>query len=162
MKLSVFAILAVISALPVAAQTTQDFGGIGASFQPGGTPKVALTALYAKPVADTKTAAFLVADALPLTAKPFSFATNVGAGVAENLFSLGPVDFWVPTAAGITWSTTPNKTNTGFQASTGLLATIPIGPIIISPNVRVLKSTVSNNAGYQVIPGVLICFARKK
>jgi len=125
----------------------------GASFNNGATPRVAGTALYARLVNDgSGTYAFTVVDALPNTFKPFTVTTNIGAGVVQKLFSVGKVPVFAPTSAGISFT----GTNTGWAWSTGALASIRFkSNWRVMPNVRVVKSSVSNGTGYQPIVGVL-------
>jgi hypothetical protein len=126
----------------------------GLSGNPGATPQIAGTAMYAHLVNDgSGTYAFTVFDALPTTKSPFSVTTNMGVGVAQKLFTIGKVPLFIPTAAGVSF----NGTNTGWQWNTGVLASIRLkGNWRVLPNVRVSKSSVSNGTGYQLIPGVLI------
>ncbi len=159
-SVSVLFIVAFALAFSAEAQTP-DFGAIGASYQKGGTPSTAATGLYAKATTEDGSTpwAFTVVDALPVAGtKALTFTTNIGVGIAERVATLGKVGVFVPTSAGISWS----GTNTGWQASTGALFAVPIGRgLILAPNVRVLKSSVSNGAGYQPVFGVLFGWQRK-
>lgn len=125
----------------------------GVSFNSSASPRVAGTALYARLLSDgSGTYAFTVADALPTGVKPFSVTANFGAGIAQKLFTLDKVPFFVPTAAGVSI----NGPNTGWSWNTGILAAIKLkGNWRVMPNVRVLKSSVSGGTGYQPIVGVL-------
>lgn len=144
-----------ILALGAFAQTPQPVNvyAAGVSFNSGASPSVAGTALYAHLLSDgSGTYAYSVFDALPTTLKPFTVTNNVGAGIAQKLFSIGNVPIYVPTAAGISW----NGSNTGWQWSTGALASIKLkGNWRIMPNVRLVKSSVSNGDGYRPMFGVL-------
>lgn len=126
----------------------------GVSFNQGASPQVAGTALYARRVNDNSgTYVFSVFDALPANSHPFTVTTNVGAGIAQKLFSVGKVNFYAPTAAGVSFS----GSNTGWQWNTGLAACIPVkGNWKILPNLRVVKSSVAGEAGYQPVAGILI------
>lgn len=128
----------------------------GASYNPGGSPTVAGTAMYAHLIsADTGTYGFTVFDAFPVSVKPFTVNTNVGAGIAQKVFTLGNIPIFIPTSAGISF----NGQNTGWAWSTGAMASIRVkGNWRILPNVRWQKSSVSNGAGYQIIGGILIGF----
>jgi hypothetical protein len=133
----------------------QNIYGAGVSYNVGGSPAIAGTALYAHQVsADTapNLYAFTAVDALPNTLKPFTVSTNVGIGIAQKVATLGKVPIFMPTAAGISF----NGSNTGWQWNGGVLASIHIkGQYYVMPTVRFLKSSVSNGTGYQPIVGVL-------
>jgi hypothetical protein len=133
-------------------QGFQNFAAAGVSFQPGGTPSAAGTALYAKQASGVGTYAFTVTDALPTKFTPFTVTNNTSAGIAQRVVTVHGVEVFIPTAAGISYS----GTNTGWSWSTGALALIPLkGNTRIAPNVRVVKSSVNGNSGYQLIAGVL-------
>lgn len=128
----------------------------GVSYSVGATPAISGTGLYARNIgpadADPYLYAFTVVDVLPNTIKPFTVTSNIGAGIAQKLFTLGPIPVYVPTAAGISW----NGNNTGWQWNGGALAAIHIrDSYYILPGVRFLKSSVSGGSGYQIIAGVL-------
>lgn len=130
--------------------------GAGVSYNVGGSPAVAGTGLYAHRLADS-TYAFTAVDALPNTIKPFVVSTNIGAGVAQKLFTIGKVPVYVPTAVGISFT----GSNTGWQYNAGALAAIHIkGNYYVMPTVRFLKSSVSGGTGYQPIIGVLFGFGQ--
>jgi hypothetical protein len=132
--------------------TPQNFYAAGISYSQGETPSVSGTALYARKVADTGTYAFTVVDAIPTSTKPLTFNTNFSVGVAQKALTIGKVDFFIPTAAGVAF----NGQNTGWAWSTGALATIPVkGQFNLCPSVRLVKQSISNGAGYQPIFGVL-------
>jgi len=126
----------------------------GISFNNAGTPAIAGTALYAKLLADgSGTYAFTVVDALPTNVKPFTVTSNISAGIAQKVFSIGKIPIFLPTAAGISF----NGTNTGWAWSTGGMASIPLkGNWKLFPHVRIAKSSVSNGTGYQPVVGLLI------
>lgn len=124
----------------------------GISYNPGASPAIAGTGLYARQLIGG-TYAFTAIDALPATLKPFTVDTNISVGVAQKVATIAGVPIYVPTAAGISWS----GKNTGWACSTGALAWIKIkGQWAIAPNVRVLKSSVSGGAGYGVVGGFLL------
>lgn len=125
----------------------------GISFNSAGSPAVAGTGLYARLVNDgSETYAFTVVDALPQNTKPFTVTSNFGVGIAQKLFSIGTVPIFVPSSAGISFS----GSNTGWAWSTGALASVKLkGNWRIFPDVRIVKSSVSNGTGYQPIVGVL-------
>lgn len=136
--------------LPCAAQTNLFAGGV--SYNNGASPAIAGTGLYARLVSDAGTYAFTAVDALPASVKPFTVTTQVSAGIAQRVLTINNVGIYVPTSAGISY----NGTNTGWAWTTGALASVPIaGPWRVMPNVRLVKSSVSGGAGYQIIAGVM-------
>lgn len=134
-----------------------NFGALGVSYQPGGT--VAGTGLYAR-LLTGGTYAFSVVDAVPQTAqKPYYVTTSFGVGIAQKLVTITvgrvAIPIFVPTTAGVSYS----GGATGWNWTTGGLAVIPLGHNTswkLLPNVRVLKSSVSNGDGYGVVIGVLL------
>lgn len=144
--------VAVSQTAPAPVQLTNIYAA-GVSFNAPATPRVAGTALYARLVSpDTHTYAFTAVDALPTSTNPFTVTTNIGAGIAQKAFTVGKLDVYVPTAAGISFT----GTNTGWQWNTGALVAIPLKHnMYLMPTVRVVKSSVSNGDGYQPIIGVL-------
>ena len=131
----------------------QNLYAAGASYSVNAIPGVAGTGLYAHLIADTGTYAFTAVDALPNTVKPFTVTTNIGAGIAQKVTTLGKVGIYIPTAAGISWS----GTNTGWQWNGGAAAAIPLkNGYYLMPTVRFLKSSVSGGTGYQPIIGMLL------
>jgi hypothetical protein len=130
---------------------TANVAAVGVSVNPGGSPQIAGTGLWARLISDQGTYAFTVVDALPASIKPFTVTTQVSAGVAQRIFAINGVDILVPTAAGASWS----GTNVGWSWSSGGMAAIKVKNVRVLPNVRFLKSSVSGGAGYQVIAGCL-------
>jgi hypothetical protein len=131
----------------------QNLYAAGGSYSVNASPSVAGTALYAHALNVSGTYAFTAVDALPNTMKPFTVTTNIGAGIAQKVFTLGNVPVYVPTAAGISWS----GTNTGWQWNGGALVAIKVkGNYYLMPSLRFMKSSVSNGTGYQPIFGLLI------
>lgn len=156
MKRFALALIIVLAAVVAHSQTTPQASNIyaaGLSFNQSASPAVAGTALYAHLLSDSSgTYAFTVVDALPTNVHPFTVTTNFGAGIAQKVFSIGTVPVYIPTAAGVSF----NGTNTGWQWSTGALASIKLkGAWRIMPNVRIMKSSVSSGAGYQPIVGIM-------
>lgn len=141
-----------IAALAQDPQATNLYAA-GVSFNNSGSPSVAGTALYAHSISDgSGTYAFTVVDALPSSYHPFTVTTNFSAGIAQKVFSIGKVPFYIPTAAGVSFT----GTNTGWAWSTGALASIKVKTNWrIMPNVRVVKSSVSGGTGYQPVVGIL-------
>lgn len=156
------AILLLVMAAALEAQTI--YAG-GVSFAPNADQRLAGTALMAKPLADA-TRAFVIFDAVPTSWKPNIVVTsNVGAGVGQRVvqFDLGGrnISVWVPASAGVSWS----GKSVGWQWNGGLLIDVPlqkVGPWGVEPNVRFLKSSVSNNSDYQVIGGLLFRYKTGK
>lgn len=157
------ALLSVFLALPLFGQTappaptpapaafTNLYAG-GVSYNSVGHPSVAGTALYAHAVdASSGTYAFTVIDALEASKSPFTVTTNIGAGIAQKLFTIGKTSVYVPTSAGISFT----GSNTGWAWSTGAMVPIKLkGNWRILPNVRLQKSSVGGG-GYQPIAGLL-------
>lgn len=166
LKLAICFVLLLVGISPACAQTSTstptttsstpaNIYAAGISYNNAATPAVAGTALYTRLVDDgSGTYAFTAVDVLPTSAKPFTVTTNVSAGVAQKVFSLGSVPIFVPTSAGVSFS----GSNTGWAWSTGALAAIKLGNgnWRIFPMVRIAKSNVSNGSGVQPIVGILI------
>lgn len=152
--LFVFSVCAFGQAPAPASTLPANFYAAGVSYNVGASPQVAGTGLYAHLVsADLGTYAFGVIDALPVSVRPFTVTTNVGTGIAQKVFTIGKVNVYVPSAAGISFS----GTNTGWAWSTGGMVAIPVkNSVRIMPMVRVLKSSISGGAGYQPIVGLLV------
>lgn len=142
-------------AAPPAATTTNvsNLYMAGASYSPAVTPTAAGTALYAHEIGDSNTYAFTLIDAAPESLKPFTVTNNVGAGIAQQLFTIGKASVWVPTSVGVSWT----GQNVGWSWSTGAGVPFQIGKTdwYVMPTVRVLKSSVAGATGYQPIIGVL-------
>ena len=140
--------------LAAQAPPLNNFAAAGVSWQPGGTPAVAGTGLYARLLpTDSGTYAFSVVDAVPTSFRPFAVATSVSTGLAQRVFRLAGADVFIPTAAGVSYS----GNNTGWSWSTGGLVSVKVkNSWRVMPCARVLKSSVSNNSGYQVVASVLV------
>ena len=144
-------LLALALAFTALAQTSNNLAAVGVSYQPGGSPAIAGTGMYAKALAGTPgTYAFTVVDALPLPVKPFTVATQFGAGIAQKIFTVGKFTLYVPTSAGISFQ----GTNTGWAWTTGGLGSYTTKYGNIMPNIRVVKSSVSAGEGYTIIAGL--------
>jgi len=147
----------------IGTDTITNLYAAGASYNVGGTPAVAGTALYAHLITsqdpqtgkttDTGTYVFTAVDALPNTLKPFTVNTNIGAGIAQRVATIGKFPIFMPSAAGISW----NGSNTGWQWNAGVAVPIRIksSQYYLMPTARFLKSSVSNGTGYQPIIGLL-------
>jgi hypothetical protein len=125
----------------------------GVTVNPGASPAVAGTGIYARRVAEG-TFAFTVIDALPTTVKPFTVVTNVGIGVAKRVLTIAGIPIYVPASGDISWT----GNHVGWAWSTGGLAWIPLGKRgwAIAPQCRLLKSSISGGSGYGVMGGVLL------
>ncbi len=157
-SIALLVLILALLALSCPAQTpaTNIYAG-GVSYNPGASPAIAGTGLYARLVAGTGTYAFTVVDLLPTTLAPFTVTSNMAVGIAQKVVQINSVSVYIPTAAGISYT----GSNTGWAWSTGALASVPIkGAWKIQPNVRFLKSSVNNGSGYQVIGGVLFGWGR--
>ena len=124
---------------------------VGPSYNVNAQPSIAGTALFAHYIASPGTYGFTVIDVLPNTVKPFSVTSNIGVGLAQKMFSLGKVNIFMPTAAGVSWT----GTNTGWQWTGGVAVTFPLkSNLYLVPTARFVKSSVSGGSGYQPIIGV--------
>lgn len=139
---------------PMRAQV-QNLYAAGVSYNAGASSPVSGTGLYSHEAsASLHTYLFSAVDALPETVKPFTVSTNMGAGIAEKVVTIGKFPVYVPSSAGISF----NGTNTGWEWNAGALTVIPLkagSHYVIVPTVRFLKSSVSGGSGYQPIVGVL-------
>lgn len=129
----------------------------GVSYNNGTTPSVAGTAFYARLANSTSgTYGFTVLDILPTSLKPTVVTTNIGVGVSQKVLTVNNINFFVPVSTGLTVT----GTNSGWNWTGGGLMdyTIKKGGLPtqyhIEPNVRFVKSTVSNGSGYQLIFGL--------
>ena len=126
-------------------------GGISAN--PNAGIKIAGTGLFAQQVKDSNTYAFAVVDALPTTIQPFIVTTQFSGGIAQKILTINNIPIFIPTSAGVSY----NGTNVGWAWTTGGLASVRVkGNWLVMPNLRLVKSSVSNGTGYQVIAGLLI------
>ena len=157
MKRHIVAISLLLSSFAIKAQTpvvdVSNYNAVGVSYNVNAKPSIAGSALYAHLINNSGTYAFTAVDALTNTVKPFTVNTNVGVGVAQKIFTFKNVDFYAPTAAGISF----NGSNTGWEWNGGILASIHVkGNVYIAPTFRFLKSSVSDGTGYQPIIGVML------
>lgn len=152
MKSLVFLSLLLATTAYAQTSSTPNFVAAGVSWNQSATSQVAGTALYARALpGQTNTYSFTAFDAVPSSMSPFTVTTQMATGVAQRLVSFKGVNVYVPAAAGIAWS----GTNTGWSWSSGVLASIPVKSYFLMPNVRVVKSSVNNNSGYQLVVGVM-------
>jgi hypothetical protein len=137
-------------------QSAQNIYAAGVSYNQGSSPQIAGTALWAHAVSDSGTYAFTVVDILPLGYHPFVVTTNVGVGVAQKIVTIHGLDVFGSGSAGLS----VNGINTGWAWTSGAIVSVPVkgGKYHLMPNVRVLKSSIGNGAGYQPILGVLYKF----
>lgn len=127
----------------------------GGSYSQGGSPAFAGTALYAHQINESGTFAFTLIDALPNSVKPFTVTTNIGAGIAQRVATIGNYPIFVPSAVSISYT----GQHTGWAYSTGVGVPILISEkrgVFLMPTLRVLKSSISGGSGYQPIFGLLI------
>jgi hypothetical protein len=149
----ILALVLALSASCFAQTPIQNLYAAGGSYNFNATPAVAGTALYARYVASPGTYAFTVIDVLPGTVKPWTVTSNIGLGLAQKMFSIGKVNVFMPTAAGISWT----GSNTGWEWTGGAAVTVPISHnFYLMPTCRFLKSSVSGGTGYQPVLGVLL------
>jgi hypothetical protein len=91
-------------------------------------------------------------DAVPSTTAPGKVNTSLGLGIAQRVSSIGRVSLLMPTGAGVDWT----GDNVGWAWSTGLGAAIPLpNHMFLMPNVRGVKSSVSNGQGMRFIYGMM-------
>jgi hypothetical protein len=144
--------LLAVSAIAQNEPTHNNFAAAGVSYNQGATPSIAGTGLYARRISEAGTYAFTAVDALPTTLRPVTVTTQFSTGIAQRIVTMGKVEVYIPTSAGISYS----GTNTGWAWTTGAMAVIPVGAVWrILPNVRMVKSSISAGEGYQLIGGVL-------
>lgn len=144
--------LLLLAALAACAQST-NIAAVGLSYKYGDAAPVAGTGLYARQVSQvTNTYAFTVVDAIPAGDPSATVTTNFGAGIAQKVLVIGKAAVYVPTAAGITYT----GPNTGWNWSTGALLSIQRKTLRYMPGARLVKSSVSNGTGYQVIVSLLV------
>lgn len=147
---------------PPSAPLPNNIYSIGGSYNNGVTPSYAVTAMYAKLLnADAGTYGFTVLDILPISVKPATISTNIGVGIAQRVLTLpNGVNIFAPVDAGVSIT----GTNTGWSWTGGLLADYNLKkkgiPTVyhLQPNVRFIKSSVSNGADYQLIGGFNFAF----
>jgi hypothetical protein len=145
----------ILFSLAACAQNADNIYAAGISYNQGSSPQIAGTALWAHAVSDSGTYAFTVVDILPLGYHPFAVTTNVGVGVAQKLFVVHGLNVYGSGSAGLS----VNGANTGWAWTSGALMDVPVkGKYHLMPNVRLLKSSIGNGAGYQPIIGVLYKF----
>jgi len=152
--------------------TTSNLYGLGSSWNNGASPSVAGTGFYGHRVANATTASTVTGagtvpgtsyptfavtflDVLPIAIKPFTVSTNVSVGVAQQVLSYNGISFAVLAAAGGSFT----GTNSGWDWTGGVNAIYRIKKAGVPTHfgvwggTRWLKSSVSNGAGYQLIPG---------
>jgi hypothetical protein len=165
MKQIAIIILLLTAVFSVNAQTNNlpnNLYAAGAAWNQSGNSPVAGSALYARLVSqESKTYAFTVVDILPISKKPFTVTTNIGVGVAQKAFNLYGVSFYVPASAGVSIT----DANTGWAWTGGVLADYQLKKggkltnLHFQPNVRWVKSSVSNGSSYQLIPGAWLGYS---
>lgn len=141
-----------------AATPLQNFYAAAISGNTAGSPAIAGTALYAHLVdASSGTYAFTAYDALPTNLKPLTVTSNVSAGVAQKLFTVGKISIYSPLSAGFSWQ----GQNAGWFWSGGAMAPIKLkGSWYLAPILRFGKSNVSNGTGYQLMPGLGVAWGQ--
>jgi len=142
---------------PASPTPVRNLYAAGVSYNFNANPNVAGTALYAHLVTSPGTYAFTVIDVLPNTVKPFTVTSNIGAGLAQKMFTIGRTSLIMPTTAGISWS----GQNTGWQWTGGVAVTVSLkSGLYLVPTARYIKSSVSNGSGYQPILGLAVGFGK--
>ena len=146
-------------AVPTAhAQALSNIYGAGASYNQNGVPSIAGTGLYAHLVSPTLgTYAFTVIDVLPNTQKVFTISTNIGVGVTQKLFTVKSIPVFVPSSVDVSVT----GSNTGWAWTTGGAVVVHVkGDWYVLPNIRLVKSSVTNGTGYQTVVGALMAWGR--
>src|SRR6516165_9379533 len=90
--------------VPIASAQVNNLVAGGVSYNYNAQPSIAGTFMVAHLTAGTGTYSFAVMDVLPNTTKPFTVTNNIGVGVAQKMFTIGSVNVYSPTTAGISWS----------------------------------------------------------
>ena len=121
----------------------------GISSNPSASPAVGGFGMYAKEVTGGTYAVTLL-DIAPLSAKPFTVATQLSAGVAQKLFTVKSLPVYALAAAGGSFQ----GTNSGFAWTGGGATVAYIKGHKVMLGLRFIKSAVSNGSGYQVNPAV--------
>lgn len=114
----------------------------------------AATALYARAQNTVGTYAFTALDLVPTSVTPITLTTQTSVGIAQRALTISGWKIYGTAAAGPSWT----GNNSGWAWIAGGMATHPLGKgnWRIMPNVRTIKSSVSNNSGYQLIIGLMI------
>lgn len=132
-----------------------NFAAAGVSYNPGASPPVAGTGLYARLLPGTTgTYSFTTVDALVTSTKPFTIGTNIATGLAQKLFTVGSLTVYASTGGGVSW----NGKNTGWTWNGGGLVPLKLGKSswFAVPAVRFIKSSVNQNSDYQLIATVML------
>ncbi len=145
----------------------------GSSYSPGGSPSIAGTGLYAHLISGNCTAtttatgtgtvckptyAFTAYDVLPVSVSPFKVATNLSAGIAQQVFSINSVNVFIPASGGIT----SNGTNTSWNFTGGVLVDYVFKKNgqpthwHLMPNARWIGTGVTGSTNFQITGGLLL------
>ncbi|MEZ2347410.1 hypothetical protein [Terriglobus sp. RCC_193] len=138
--------------LTVDASLPTDIYGFGVSANPGQTPSVSGTALWAHSLNGSGTYAGTIVDFLPETIKPIVVSTNVGAFVAQKVATVKGHDIFATGSTGI--AVTGAHTGWNYTGGGAIFFKLPQPNWFLSANVRFSKSTVSGANAFQLIPGV--------
>jgi hypothetical protein len=149
--------LAVAQTPPPYSIPVKNLYAAGVSYNVNAKPSISGTTMYGHLITAPGTYGFVVMDVLPNTTKPFTVTSNIGAGVAQKMFSIGRASLIMPTTAGVSWT----GSNTGWQWTGGLAVPIYLkSNLFLVPTFRYIKSSVSNGTGYQPIIGLAIGFGK--
>jgi hypothetical protein len=141
--------------VPATVPAYANYASGGISYNPGASPAIAGTVLYAKVLPGTSgTYSFSTIDALITSTRPFTVSTNVATGIAQKIFTIQGVGIFAATGAGISWT----GRNTGWSYNGGFLTPIAINKngLYVSPALRFIKSSVNQNSDYQVILSLMV------
>jgi hypothetical protein len=118
----------------------------------------AMTAMYARKQTQAGTYAFTVLDVVPTSVKPITFTTQTSVGLGQCGLHLGSWNLCGTAAAGPSWT----GNNAGWAWTWGGMAKHSLGKHgwMLMPNVRVIRSSVNNRSGSQMIVGALFGFGK--
>lgn len=135
-----------------------NFYGIGGNYNgANANPSFSGSAFWAHKLADTGTFSFTGVDAYPISVKPFTVVTNTFTGVLQRVLTVGKVDLFITSGAGVSVS----GQNVGLGWNAGGAGVFKIkNNIFLATTVRVQKSAVSNGAGYQLQPGISVVWGQ--
>ena len=114
------------------------------------------TAMYARKQTEAGTYAFTALDIVPTAVNPITVTNQTSVGIAQRVLTVGGWKIYGTAAAGPSWT----GSNSGWAWLAGGMASRSIGSKgwRIMPNIRTIKSSVSNGSGYQLIIGVMVGF----
>ena len=149
-----------VSAIGLTAQTLPStLYGVGLAGSPSATPPVAGMGLFAKQVTGTTYSATLF-QVIPNNQQKFTVTSNIGTGIAQQLFVIPGTNYAVYGMAtgGVSWQ----SSNVGVSFSGA--ATVPFrykqSNWYVLPFVGWNKSSVANGTGYQLTAGTIVSWGK--